>query len=330
MRLFKIKIKSTGVVFLGPILGAFVEQDEKDMEGKRNSDQMAVLAAGVFANLVFALLFYLIYVVFFFVAFSPSGYMFNSYSAGVYSVDSIGGFGSDIGTKNVLLGGVSREINLSQVVIGNKTYLMDSSIKELILSGNLSGNTIYLFDDSPAIRNDFRGAIIQANDIKIKNNEDLRVFMQDTSPGEIINFVNLVDGEEVTYSIELDKHPNGNLTYGYLGIGHLEASGNGIIGGILSGFMSFKDSSTYYSSSIDIDFVNFFLHMFWWIMIINLLVALFNMLPLGILDGGRFFYLGVLSITGSKSFAEKSFKYMTYLIFLLFVLMMVIWVFRII
>ena len=39
-------------------------------------------------------------------------------------------------------------------------------------------------------------------------------------------------------------------------------------------------------------------------MIINLLVALFNMLPLGFLDGGRFFYLTFLGLTGSEKVAK--------------------------
>ena len=64
-------------------------------------------------------------------------------------------------------------------------------------------------------------------------------------------------------------------------------------------------------------------------MIINLLVALFNMLPLGILDGGRFFYLTVLSITGSERFSKEAFRFMTYVIILLFVLMMVVWAIRV-
>lgn len=329
MRVFKIKIKSTGVVFLGPILGAFVEQDDRDMTRKKNSEQMAVLGAGVFANLVFALLFYLVYVLFFFLAFSPAGYMFNSYSAGLYPANSISSVGDDIGSKNVLIGGFSRELNLTEVVVGNKTYYMDSSFRQIVLSENMSENSIYLFDKAPAIDNEIKGAITMANDVRIKNGDDLRNFMQRTHPGEVVNFTTIVDGEETFYLVELSSHPNPDADYGYIGVGSFEGSTNGFVGRILSSFMSFKDPSVYYSSNFDEGIANFFLYMFWWIMIINLLVALFNMLPLGILDGGRFFYLAVLSVTGSKKFAEKSFKYITYLIFGLFILMMLIWALRV-
>ncbi len=63
----------------------------------------------------------------------------------------------------------------------------------------------------------------------------------------------------------------------------------------------------------------------WWIFIINLLVALFNMLPVGILDGGRFFYLTILGITHSEKIAKKSFKIMTQLILLSLIVIMVKW-----
>jgi len=64
--------------------------------------------------------------------------------------------------------------------------------------------------------------------------------------------------------------------------------------------------------------------------VINLLVALFNMLPLGMLDGGRFFYLAILGITGSEKFAKKAFKFMGYLILFVFLLLMFMWFIRII
>jgi membrane-associated protease RseP (regulator of RpoE activity) len=60
---------------------------------------------------------------------------------------------------------------------------------------------------------------------------------------------------------------------------------------------------------------------------INLFVGLFNMLPLGILDGGRFFYLAILSVAKNKKTAEKSFKYATKFIGLIFLAMIVAWAF---
>jgi membrane-associated protease RseP (regulator of RpoE activity) len=70
-------------------------------------------------------------------------------------------------------------------------------------------------------------------------------------------------------------------------------------------------------------------------MMINLFVGLFNMLPLGILDGGRFFYLGISGLAsklglekeGSDTFAKKSFKLISWFIALVFILMMLAWIF---
>ncbi|MFH2020782.1 MAG: site-2 protease family protein [archaeon] len=51
-RAHNIKVKSSGLAFLGPILGAFVEPDEKDMQKKKHRVQHSVLAAGPVSNLV--------------------------------------------------------------------------------------------------------------------------------------------------------------------------------------------------------------------------------------------------------------------------------------
>ena len=80
MNIFKIKIKSTGFAFLGPILGAFVEEDKKEFVKKKNKEQMTVLAAGVFANVLFGLIFFGILVLFFSLSYVPSGYNFNVYA----------------------------------------------------------------------------------------------------------------------------------------------------------------------------------------------------------------------------------------------------------
>ncbi len=64
-RLYKIKLKSTGFAFLGiliPLLpAAFVEPDEKKLAKKKIKEQLAVFAAGPFVNIVFGLLFMLLF-----------------------------------------------------------------------------------------------------------------------------------------------------------------------------------------------------------------------------------------------------------------------------
>ncbi len=51
-RLYNLKIKSTGLVFLAIIPGAFVELDEKKLENKKLKEKIAILCAGPFFNIV--------------------------------------------------------------------------------------------------------------------------------------------------------------------------------------------------------------------------------------------------------------------------------------
>ncbi|RMF05217.1 hypothetical protein D6764_05250 [Candidatus Woesearchaeota archaeon] len=51
-----IPVKSTGIVFFGPLIGAFVEPDEKKLAKKGDVVQYSVFAAGPFSNVVLAVI----------------------------------------------------------------------------------------------------------------------------------------------------------------------------------------------------------------------------------------------------------------------------------
>ncbi len=55
-RAHKIEVKNTGIVFFGPIIGAFVEPNEKKMAKEKDITQYSVLAAGAFSNVILAVL----------------------------------------------------------------------------------------------------------------------------------------------------------------------------------------------------------------------------------------------------------------------------------
>ncbi|MBT7102203.1 site-2 protease family protein [archaeon] len=314
MKLFKIKIKSTGLVFLGPILGAFVEQDDKSFENKKKVDQMAVLGAGVFANVVFALIFYGLYVAFFFSSFAASGYIFNSYGVAAVPLTNVTGF-------------ANHSTGMTEVMTENGTYYLDDGLAIQLVDNNKDYLVVY--PEAPAVLAQMRGAIIQANDVKIEGVDKFMEFMNDRNPGDEVRFVTEdVDGVH-EYDIALAEHPL-NSSRPYLGVVHLVNVPRGAVGRVLGKFMSFKDSSTYYKPTWDGEFVDFILYLFWWVMIINLLVALFNMLPLGMLDGGRFFYLTILGITRSEKAAKRAYKFMGYLILFVFLLLMFMWFIRIV
>jgi membrane-associated protease RseP (regulator of RpoE activity) len=50
-----LEIKSSGLFFLGPLMGAFVEPDEKRLRKEKDTVQYSVYAAGPFANMLIAL-----------------------------------------------------------------------------------------------------------------------------------------------------------------------------------------------------------------------------------------------------------------------------------
>ena len=309
MRVFNIKIKSTGIVFLGPILGAFVEEEKSQFEKKKNHEQMAVLGAGVFANILTGILFYLLYVAFFYLSFQPAGYSFNAYGTAI------------IPTSNITSIQKIPNSNLTEITANNKTYYLDKLLKKQ-LEMNLTKMAVYL--DSPAFKNQIKGPIIQIDNTKIKNYKDLKSFLERKKPGDKITLITLENEKPKKYNITLAEHPQ-NKTKAYLGVGHYKYAAKGIIRKTLAFFMSFKEQSTYYAPTWDGEFAKFIYDMLWWIMLINFLVALFNMLPVGILDGGRFFYLAVLSVTKSKKVASIAFKLSNKIILLAFLLMMLFW-----
>ena len=53
---YGVKIKSSGFAFLGPIPGAFVEPDEETMNKRSRRQQLGIIAAGPFANVVLAII----------------------------------------------------------------------------------------------------------------------------------------------------------------------------------------------------------------------------------------------------------------------------------
>lgn len=322
MRLYGVKIKSTGFAFLGPILGAFVEQDEKSLISKKKRQQMTILAAGVFANMVFALIFFLLLVGFFYSAYEPAGYKFNDYA---YEV---------VPLSNITLIGNQTENNLTNVYVGNYSYLYSGNASYLQKAMNSAEKqAVVLYFDAPAIKNSLKGAIVQIDSVEIKNRESLSEFLQGKNPGDNITVKTSFNNSITETKLTLVGNPI-NTSKPFLGVvSQHPAAGRGIFGKLLSYMTNFRDSSTYYVEKRAPITTIYIYNFLWWIMMINLFVGLFNMLPLGILDGGRFFYLGVAGLMErfgvekkkADLIGKKSFKVLTLIIGLIFVAMIFSW-----
>lgn len=323
---YGIKIKSTGFAFLKyfpAIFGAFVEQDDKQMSKKKKLEQMAVLSAGVFANIIITLLFFLLLIGFFHFAFSPMGVSFDSYSysaVGISSIISVNGHvATNAGYEKIL--NLLNETGLNKIKTSNGRYV---STKEFFSQQNETNGQIILYDDAPAINANLGSVIQEINNIKITDVKKLETELMKYKSGDEITIKSIKNNGSVVDKIILIENPKKNGR-AYLGVGFFDKSRSGVISKIYILVSGFKKENVYYEPKYEISV--FVYDLVWWIIIINLLVALFNMLPFGFLDGGRFFYLTILGITKSKKIAEKSFSGVTYLLFFLLVVLIIKWIF---
>lgn len=327
MRRYGVKIKSTGFgffpFFLPIFLAAFVEQDEKSMRKSSNFNQMAILSAGTFANILTAILFFGVMCLFFMSSFVPAGAQFNTYSYSAVAISSI------IGINEVYLPdptysqiiGLTKEEGYNKIRTNNKTFLITK--EGLENQEKTSSEYLVLYENAPAINAELKGAIISVNDIKINGWEELGEQILKYSPGEKIKITTIVNKEIKDYEIILGENPD-NHDEPYLGIGYAKQKRTGILGKLVETLSSFKKQHIYYEPKFNA--AEFIYDLLWWIAMISLSVALVNMLPMGIFDGGRFFYLTILSITKSEKKAEKWFKISTNFLLLMLAVLMIFWV----
>lgn len=309
-RLEKLKVKSTGFGFLGPIPVAFVEPDEKEMAKAKKFPQMSILAAGTFANIIATVFFGVLLAIFFAATFSPAGIHFQTYAT------------TTLNTNQITQIENSTLENYNKITSGNKTYFIPSefvpNIQEL--------EQIPVYENTPALQAQLQGAIVEIQGEKITNMDELQDSLSQLSPKQEIQIKTAIFKEGYTptefkeYTIELAEKDNN----AYLGIQLFpETQTTNPIDWFYAKTI-IQQKTTYYDSTLG-EFGWFIYYLLWWIVLINFLVALFNMLPLGVLDGGRFFYLGISGITKSEKIGKTAYKIITWLIILVLVALMLKW-----
>ncbi len=334
-----VRIKTTGFGFLGPFLAAFVEPDEEQMESKTKFQQIAVLSAGTFTNLILAFLFFLLLAAFFAVAFVPAGALFNAYASQPVAINSITDIGGTPITNptagNILdlinvnnledtltLGSNGNSLQFSKITANNETYYM--ALEPLKNQLEVNQEYVLLYMDTAAIKTGLRGSIIKLDNSKITDRDSLSNALYKYQPGNTIKITTRVKKEILEYDITLIEHPN-EPGKPMIGIGYNQPR-TGFVSKIADFFNFFREPATDYQPRSNIEFMIFIYDLIWWIALINLSVALVNMWPVAIFDGGRMFMLTVWAITGSEKFAEASFKLITYLILGALLLLMFGWV----
>lgn len=318
-RLNKVKVHSTGFGFLGPFLAAFVEPDEKHMQKRGIFAQLSVLAAGTFANILAAVLCALLLWGFFATAFVPAGITFNSYATTAVNLSDVNSI-NGVPIQNFSLDNINTTQRLSEVEVDNTSYQTNTEILYYMFANEF--DYIVVYDDAPAFNARLNGTIISIDGEKISSFEVLRNKLSQYSPGDNVSISTLSENNINNYSITLGDN-NGTA---FLGIGTIPTQRSGILSGVYSVVASVKDPNVYYESRIG-DIGIFLYDLLWWSILINISVALVNMLPVGLFDGGRFFYLTILAITKNEKHAMFMFKMFTYLILLLVAAMTVKWIF---
>lgn len=336
-RIAKVKVKSTGFGFLGPFIAAFVEPDEKKIAKIRKRDQLAILTAGTFANLIITALFFIVMIMFFMLSFAPSGVIFNDYiysAVNIASISSIGNISLDnpniASIQNALENTQEIRIidNASFVLIkaDGRDYLLDTRIKDI---ENYSFSQIIVYDSLPAINSELKGSIIEVDGKKITDYESFAGVIREKSPGETINIKTRYNQEIREYNLELAEDPS-NKSRAIIGIGFYGVQETGLIKSLVNKMVFYKEPFTEYLPRYNPELAIFLYNLLWWIVLINLSVALMNMLPLGIFDGGRVFYVTMLAILKKKKRAEIAYKIATWLFLGIFALLIVFWIFGII
>jgi len=327
--LYKLKIRATGFGFLGPFLAAFVEPDEKAMQKRKPKQQLAILSAGSFANFIFALIFLIIMQLFFIFSTAPAGIIYATTSINASEIQNITIDSTPIQgfQKEQILSLLSNNepSRLIKISTSNETYYLSSSLLKEQLETLTKESRLVVFYDSPLLRANISGEIKKINDIEVRNYDKIFRNLSETKPGQIVT----IETNVSKYYIAAEKHPL-NESKGFVGLGSTAMPVSGVAKLLQDIISPTRNPFMFYKTKYNPEIFMFFSNLLWWLVIICISVALINMLPLGMLDGGRFIYVAALGLTNSKKFAETVFKIASFLVLLILLILTAAWFIRVI
>ncbi len=249
-RLYKIRVKSSGFAFLGPILAAFVEPDEKQISKASLKKQLAVFSAGPFANIVWGIIFFALLVFVMAPAqqamFVPGGIMVGTVIEG-YPLEA----------KGIEAPFVIRSVN-GKDVIGAQRFME-------VFEGIGPGEEVLIETDKG-----YYGVLTVPNP-------------QNASRG-------MIGIEDFSLKLELRESLQGHdwIITVFLWTGLLVS----------------------------------------WLFIINIGVGLFNLLPLGPVDGGKMLYTITCHYIKNKKKATKIWLFITYISLILLIINLLPWLWK--
>ena len=333
----KVEIKKTGFgffpFFLPVFTAAFVEPDEEEMKKKKISGQLSILSAGVFANVLTAVLVFFILAGFFLLAFTPSGVVSDSYSVEMISAGSILMI-NNVNVTNPTHENVLKAMNdegLNGIKTGRGNFLATKSM----LENRNENNNYVVYHDAPAINSELESVILEINGVKTDGVDKLSEELSKYSPGEEVTLKVLgADGRSHEKKVILGSHPEKEGAFLGLTFSRKE---RGILGQTLTSLAPLRikpsetcsriimQSNTCYAPKLG-GFSFFIYDLLRWIILASISVALINMLPVGMFDGGRYFYLTILAITKNEKTAERAFRFSTYFFLFLLLVLLAAWI----
>lgn len=323
-RFHKIKVKSTGFGFLGPFPLAFVEPNEKQMSRKKKKAQLQILAAGSFSNFAFAAIFIILMQIFFFAAYQPAGlaYQLEYQKINLSQINSIGNYTQE-DFFNLSDSDLENINSTLAVKTENATYWLDPSLIQSIpflKKALLKQGAMVAYADSPAFKANLSGGLIAINNQKIEDYKQFAQIILNCEPGQNIT----IETSDGIYEITLDQ----NKDYperGHIGLSFQTLQNNNPKVILAKATAPFFSPNTFVTPRFNEHIIKFISDLFLWLILICFFVALFNMLPVGFLDGGKFIYISALALTKSKKKAEIVFKISSYIVLLIFLALVFAW-----
>ena len=140
--------------------------------------------------------------------------------------------------------------------------------------------------------------IVSIEGEEIKNIEELTDILNKTEPFEKIS----LETENNSYTVTLGEHPE--KEYGHLGIALGQKMG--LNQEIIDKYGSFPVSALIWLSIL-----------VYWLFLTNFMVGLVNLLPMGIVDGGRMFFLALTTFVKNEKIAKRIFGTVSIILLLL-------------
>lgn len=250
-RLYNVKVKNSGFVLFGPILGAFVEPDEKKLMKEKKKVQLSVFAAGPFSNIVFAIIFFLL----------------MSFVTAPIQNDMLEGNGIQI--NKVLEGYPAEKAGLPTGVI-----------------------------------------LTSINGKSTLNADEFMNATEGIKPNEKV----ILETDKGTFEVTTISNPD-DETKGFMGVTDFNVK------------TKIKEEVTNKYGTFLPGLFSWVALLVFWLFVINFGIGLFNLLPLGPIDGGRMLYAGLLGIF-NKEKATKIWLSVTYFCLLLIFINLLPWLYK--